>query len=273
MSPLPLAGRVAVVSGANHGIGAATAATLARLGADVAITYLAYTPDDHGDEHRPAEYRTQREQGPEGTLAAIEVAGQRGVDISADLSDPAAPARIFDAAEAALGPVSILVNNASGWRKDSFDPGSSNEVGWLSSEMTAETVDAQLLVDARGGALMIAELARRHRAHGGDWGRIVSLTSGGPGGFPGQVSYGAAKAALENYTMAASVELADDGITANVVYPPVTDTGWVTDAVREFVARSHDHVHVSAPEEVAEVVAWLCTDAARLVTGNLIRLR
>ena len=61
-------------------------------------------------------------------------------------------------------------------------------------------------------------------------------------GFPGEVSYGAAKAALENYTMAASVELAADGITANVVYPPVTDTGWVTDDVRRFVAESTDHV-------------------------------
>ncbi len=273
MPDLPLSGRVALVSGANHGIGAATAAELARLGADVAITYLACTPDDHEDEHRSDVYRTQREQGPEVTMAAIEAHGRRCIAVSDDLSDPAAPARIFDAAEAALGPVSILVNNASGWRKDSFDPAASNEIGWINSVMTSETIDAQLLVDARGGALMMAELARRHRSRGGDWGRIVSLTSGGSMGFPGQVSYGAAKAALENYTMAASIELADDGITANVVYPPVTDTGWVTDAVREFVAHSPDHVHVSSPDEVAEVIGWLCTDAADLVTGNLLRLR
>jgi 3-oxoacyl-[acyl-carrier protein] reductase len=57
------------------------------------------------------------------------------------------------------------------------------------------------------------------------------------------------------------------------VYPPVTDTGWVTDAVREFVAASSDHVHVAAPEDVAEVIAWLCSDAARMVTGNVIRMR
>ncbi len=273
MPTLPLQGRVALVSGANHGIGAATAAELARLGADVAITYLARTPEDHEDEHRSDTYRTPREQGPDATVRAVEGQGRGCVAVSEDLSDPTAPARIFEAAEGALGPVSILVNNASGWRKDSFDPAGSNEIGWLNSTMTAETIDAQLLVDARGGALMMAELARRHRARGGDWGRIVSLTSGGSMGFPGQVSYGAAKAALENYTMAASVELADDGITANVVYPPVTDTGWVTDAVREFVARSPDHVHVSSPAEVAEVIGWLCTDAAALVTGNLLRLR
>jgi 3-oxoacyl-[acyl-carrier protein] reductase len=139
--------------------------------------------------------------------------------------------------------------------------------------VTAATFDAQFLVDARAGALLIAELAARHRRRGDRWGRIVTLTSGSPRGFPGEVSYGAAKAALENYTMSASIELAPLGITANVVHPPVTDTGWVTDEVRRFVADSLDHVHVAAPDEVGEVIAWLCTDAARLVTGNLIVLR
>lgn len=120
---------------------------------------------------------------------------------------------------------------------------------------------------------MISQLATSVRRHRLGWGRIVSLTSGGQNGFPGEVSYGAAKAALENYTMSASIELADEGITANVVYPPVTDTGWVTDEVRSFVAESTDHVHVAEPAEVAEVIGWLCTGAARLVTGNTIRLR
>ena len=73
--------------------------------------------------------------------------------------------------------------------------------------------------------------------------------------------------------MAASTELADAGITANVVFPPVTDTGWVTDEVRQFVAASSEHVHVAGPGEVTTVIAWLCTDDARLVSGNVIRLR
>jgi 3-oxoacyl-[acyl-carrier protein] reductase len=92
-------------------------------------------------------------------------------------------------------------------------------------------------------------------------------------GFPGEVSYGAAEAALENYTMSASVELADHGITANIVYPPVTDTGWVTEAVRDYVASSSEHVHVADPDDVARVICWLCGDAARMVTGNVIRRR
>lgn len=272
MSHRPLDGRVAIVSGANHGIGAATAAELARLGADVAVTYLAYTPADH-DPGRPAEYRAQREQGPEVAVAAVEAAGRRVVALAADLADADAAAQVFAEAEVALGPVSILINNASGWRKDTFSPDRDDPLGRHREPISGDTALPQLLVDARGGALMIAELAAAVRRHRLGWGRIVSLTSGGPMGFPGEVSYGAAKAALENYTMSASIELGSDGVTANVVYPPITDTGWITEAVRAFVDASADHVHVAEPAEVAEVIGWLCTHAAHLVTGNIIRLR
>lgn len=272
MSRTPLDGRVAVVSGANHGIGAAAAAQLARLGADVAVTYLAYTPTDH-DPGRPLEYRTQREQGPEATVKAIEAAGRRAHCVEADLVSADAPELVFREAEAALGPVSILVNNASGWRKDTFSPDLDDPLHRPHEPITSETASPQLLVDALAGALMIAQLAASVRRHRLGWGRIVSLTSGGPMGFPGEVSYGAAKAALESYTMSASIELASDGITANVVYPPVTDTGWITEEVRAFVDTSSDHVHIAEPAEVAEVIGWLCTDAARLVTGNIVRLR
>ena len=238
----------ALVTGGNQGIGLATARALERDGFDVAVTYLRF---DAPERDLPPQYHDARKRD----------ADVGAVRIEADLRDPATPARVFDEVERSLGPVSVLVNNASGWRKDTFaDP----------VTVSSESVDMQLLVDARGGALMIAELARRFT---GSWGRVVSLTSGGPMGFPGEVSYGAAKAALENYTMSASIELAPKGITANVVHPPVTDTGWVTDDVRAFVEQSTDHWHVATPEEVAEVIAWLCTTAADLVTGNIIRLR
>lgn len=267
----PLQGRVALVTGANHGIGAATAIALAGLGADVAVTYLRI--DSIPDPGRPPEYDAQRHQDADEVRTAIEAAGARSHAVEADLSDPGAPARIFEEVESELGPVAILVNNASGWRKDTFVPATPDRFGRATESVSPATFDAQFLVDARAGALLIAELAARHVARGGDWGRIVSMTSGGPGGFPGEASYGAAKAALDNFTMTASIELAAVGITANIVHPPVTDTGWITDDVRRFVAESDDHHHVATPAEVAEVIAWLCTDAARLVTGNLIRLR
>ena len=272
MSVRPFEGRVALVTGANHGIGASTALALAEFGADVVVTYLRLdVPDD--DPGRPAAYAEHRRQDATAVVEVVRAAGSKALSIEADLADPASPARLFDQAEDTFGPVAILVNNASGWRQDTFTGASNDTLGRPNRAVTAESIDAQLLVDARGSALLIAEFAHRHRQRGADWGRIISLTSGGSGGFPGEVSYGAAKAALENYTMSASVELASLGITANVVYPPVTDTGWVNDAVREAVAGNPPLHHVAEPEEVAEVIAWLCTDGARLVTGNVIRLR
>jgi 3-oxoacyl-[acyl-carrier protein] reductase len=122
-------------------------------------------------------------------------------------------------------------------------------------------------------ALMIGEFARRHIARAATWGRIIGLTSGGELGFPEEVSAGAAKAAQVNCTMSAALERARFGITANMVYPPVTDTGWVTDNVREAVAESLTHLHVASPAEVAEVIAYLASDAAALITAHVITLR
>ncbi len=73
--------------------------------------------------------------------------------------------------------------------------------------------------------------------------------------------------------MSAAVELAPYGVTANMVHPPVTDTGWVTAAVREHVAASLSPTHIATPEEVAEVIAYLASDAAALITANVITLR
>ena len=104
-------------------------------------------------------------------------------------------------------------------------------------------------------------------------GRIVGLTSGGANGFPSEVTYGAAKQALVNYTMAAATELGRRGVTANMIHPPITDSGWVNDVIREFAATSSDHFHVAEPSDVAGVISWLCTDEARMVTGNVIQMR
>jgi 3-oxoacyl-[acyl-carrier protein] reductase len=73
--------------------------------------------------------------------------------------------------------------------------------------------------------------------------------------------------------MSAALELAPFGITANMVYPPVTDTGWVTEEVRQAVAASTTLIHIASPAEVAEVIAYLASDAAALITANVITLR
>jgi 3-oxoacyl-[acyl-carrier protein] reductase len=266
-----LRGHIALVTGANHGIGAATAKMLAARGAAVVLAYLRIP--DPGDQGGPKLYRSKRASDAEKVLAAIKDLGGSGVAIEADLADAGTAVRLLDAAEAAFGPVDILINNASAWVADTFSPTPKDRFGHQQKRVSAETIDHQFGVDARGSALLIAEFARRHATRGGKWGRIVGLTSGGPTGFPNEVSYGAAKAALENYIMSAAFELATLGITANIVNPPVTDTGWVTEEVRQHVAGRADLIHIASPDEVAEVIAFLVSDEARLITGNRIHLR
>jgi len=266
-----MAGHTAIVTGANHGIGAATAVALARRGCGVLCTFLRL--DDPDDPGTPQAHRDHRAADAEAVVTQIRAGGGRAVAVEADLADPATPARLFDAAEERLGPVDILVNNATGWLADTFAPAGPDRLGRSLRPVTAASWGQQFAVDAMAAALMIGEFARRHIARGAGWGRIIGLTSGGDLGFPEEVSYGAAKAAQTSYTMSAALELAPFGITANMVHPPVTDTGWVTDAVRQAVAASSTLIHIAAPAEVAEVIAYLASDAAALITANVITLR
>jgi 3-oxoacyl-[acyl-carrier protein] reductase len=245
MSEARMDGHTAIVTGANHGIGAATAQALARRGCAVLCTFLRVA--DPVDPGTPQAYRDHRAQGAGQVVDQIRAGGGRAVAVEADLTDPAVPAALFDTAEEQLGPVDIVVNNATGWLADTFAPAGTDRVGRVLQPVTAASWNQQFKVDAMGAALMISEFARRHIDRGATWGRIIGLTSGGELGFPEEVSYGAAKAAQENYTMSAALELAKFGITANMVHPPVTDTGWVSDAVRDAVAASPTLVHIALP--------------------------
>jgi len=169
--------------------------------------------------------------------------------------------------------VEILVNNASGWVADTFKPQESDRLDRSLLPLSADSVDQVFGVDARAAALLIGEFAQRHTRRGAAWGRIIGLTSGGVMGFPEEVSYGAAKAAQENFTMSAASELAGQGVTANMIHPPVTDTGWITDAIVREVEDSSDLFHIASPDDVARVIAFIASDEARLITGNVLHLR
>ncbi len=266
-----LTGHVALVTGANHGIGAATASALAASGASVVLGV--WRIEDPFDSGIPEAYRRNRAAGPDDALSSIRDAGGRATAVEANLADPSSAVVLFDAGEAAFGPVDILVNNASGWIADTFRSTGTDRLGRSLQRVSETTIDRVVDIDARGAALLIAEFARRHIDRGATWGRIIGLTSGGSSGFPGEVSYGAAKAALESYTLSAALELAAYGITANLVHPPVTDTGWVTPEVEEAVRESPDLFHIASPEEVADVITFLASDRARLITASVVRLR
>ena len=105
-------------------------------------------------------------------MAQIRAEGGQAAAVEADLSDPAAPAMLFDIAEEQLGAVDILVNNATGWVPDTFTPANADRLGRSLQPVTAATWEQQFRVDAMAAALLISEFARRHIARGG-WGRII----------------------------------------------------------------------------------------------------
>lgn len=190
-----------------------------------------------------------------------------------DLSDPAVIPLLFERAEQALGPVDILVHNAASWQGDTFLPDRVDHIGRRLTTVSAATHDLHFAVNSRATALLIAEYARCHRRREARWGRIVTITTGGAGGFPMEVSYGASKNALESYTVAAAWELGRYGITANVLCPPATDTGWIPDAAREALASHSPLGRIAQPQQVADAALFLVSLQASAVTGTTLTLR
>jgi 3-oxoacyl-[acyl-carrier protein] reductase len=173
-----------------------------------------------------------------------------------DLSDPAAPARVFDAAEAAVGPLTALVCCHT-----------HSEVRGLLEE-GAEQVDRHLAVNVRGTLLLIAEFARRFRGEHGS-GRIVTFSSGLP--LAGEIAYAASKGGVEWLTISAAAELAARGISVNAIDPGPTETGWISPELRERLLAEAPLGRLGRPEDSAELVAFLCSERGGFITGQVLR--
>jgi len=193
--------------------------------------------------------------GGDGGALAAELGAEA---IEADLADPGAASAVLDEVARRLGrPPAVLVNNAA------------HSVNRGYAEMDAATLDEHYAVNVRTPVLLACELARRH-PHGAP-GRIVCLTSGQSlGPMPGELPYTTTKAALEMFVRQLAPEVMGLGITVNAVNPGVTDTGWVTDAIRAEVLPRMPTGRLGESEDAARLIAWLCSADAAWVTGQVI---
>lgn len=207
--------RLAIVTGASRrrGIGTAVCLVLARAGADIFFTH--WIPYD-----RRMPWGAEEEE-PDLLQKLVQALGARCEHMMADLAEKDAPQRIMQAVQAKLGSASILVNNAT--HDDTDAP---------FHQLDARTLDAYYAVNMRGTMLLSVEFARNFALPAG--GRIINLTSGqGRGPMPGKLAYVATKGAIEAFTVTLAAEVAPRGITVNAVDPGPTDTGWMSEEVKQ----------------------------------------
>ena len=236
--------RVALVTGASRGIGRAVALELAQNGCDIALIYAG------------------NDEAAKSVTAEIEALGRKALPLRCDVSDFAAAKEAVAAVIAALGQVDILVNNA-GITRDG-----------LVAMMSEANFDAVMDTNLKGAFNFIRHLCGHMMKRRS--GRIVNVTSiSGMMGNAGQANYSSAKAGLIGLTKSVAKELAPRGITCNAVAPGfiASDmTAALSDAVVEEAKKAIPLKRLGTPEDIAKSVAFLCSDAASYITGEVLKI-
>ena len=235
---LSLKEKTALVTGGSRGIGRAIGEKLAAEGATVVINYA------------------RNEQLAQGVVKAISAKGGRAIAIQADVSKPAEMRRLFSEAERAMGGLDIVVANAG------------VHIVKPLIENTEADYDYIFDINTRGVFFTLQEAGRRVR----DGGRIVVVSTGGTKmHFANMSLYLGSKGAIEQFARSLSLELGPRNITVNVLSPGFTDTDMLPEQYRAYGASLSPFNRVGTPQEVADVSAFLASDAARWVTGEILQ--
>ena len=239
---LDLTGKSALVTGGARGIGKAICLTLARQGADIAFV----------DVGRP--------EVSEGTVAEIQALGRKAIFIAADVTDPEACEKAVKTVVETFGKLDILVNNAGITRDD------------LIMRMPIEDWRKVLEVNLFGAFYMVKAAVRPMlKAHAG---RIINMSSvSGQAGQMGQANYSSSKAGLIGLTKATAREVASRGITCNAVAPGfiITElTKDLPDALQDQIKASTPLGHFGEVQDIANAVAFLASDEAAYITGQVL---
>jgi len=230
-----LKGKNALVTGSSRGIGRAIADRLAADGAAVVINY------------------TRNEQPAQAVVDNIVAKGGKAIAIQGDISKPAEMGRLFSEAEKGMGQLDIVVANAGVYIAKPF------------VENTEADYDYIFNINTKGVFFTLQEAARRVR----EGGRIVVVSTGGTKMlFPNNSLYLGSKGAIEQFARTLAIELGPRNVTVNVLSPGFTDTDMMPEEYREYGASLSPFKRVGTPEDVAEVAAFLVSDAARWVTGQ-----
>ena len=243
---LDFSGKRVLVTGASKGIGAACARTFAELGADVAVHYKA------------------DERGASEVVQYARNCGRRAEALRADLAEWSAGEALVAAAEAALGPLDVVVLNHGIWKGARID------------EMTEADYDEMLDANLRGVFSVSGAAAQRMKARRS--GRIVLIAStAGQRGEAEHAHYAETKGAVISLTKSLAPELAPFGVLVNCVAPgwvrtPMTEPALSDEATRKWVERAIPLGRVATPEEIAGPVAFIASDLATFVTGEILNV-
>jgi 3-oxoacyl-[acyl-carrier protein] reductase len=240
-----LTGKVAIITGASKGIGAAIAKGLAAAGAAVAVNYAG------------------GKEGAERTVAEITRSGGKAMAIQGDVSNAAEVKRLFAKTRETFGPIDVLVNNAGVFQWDPIE------------NITEQEFHREFNINVLGTILAIQEALKYFPGTGGSIINISSIASVNP--VPNSCLYSATKGAIDTITVALSKELGPRNIRVNTVAPGETDTegnrqsGFVGSAVAEAGAAATPlGARIGRPEDIAPVVVFLASDDASWLTGERI---